>query len=130
MNRYDFIPFLISPISNDQFFFNGMFMLLQVFIRTVNKHTETKQPSEANGVVEEVYQEINKCGCTRPTTQIMTVVNVALFIAFWVVGIFAFGQGGVASVFYLLGFVCLFISVVGCSLLCCACCRPPTGADE
>jgi uncharacterized MAPEG superfamily protein len=112
--------------------------LLQVFIRTVNKHTPTgrrgssAQHAAGASTQEEVYQEVNRCGCTRSTTQIFTILTAILLIVFWIIGGFVFQQSapGVASLFYLAGFVCLIVSFVGCNLLCCACCRPATGADE
>jgi hypothetical protein len=110
-----------------------LFSQLQVFIRTVHKHTVAKKPSVgpsqggSGAVQEEVFQEVNKCGCTRNTTMIMTIVSAILFIALWIIGIFV---GRIGGIFFVLGFLALFVSVTGCSLLCCACCRPATGADE
>lgn len=110
--------------------------VIQVFIRTVHKHTpQTRRKSSAqqsSGPAEEVFQEVNRCGCTRFTTQIFTVISLALFIALWCIGGFGFQRNspGVASIFYLIGIVALVISCVGCNLLWCACCRPATGADE
>jgi hypothetical protein len=105
---------------------------LQVFIRTVNKHDAVKKASVAqSGPVEEVYVEVNKLGCTRNTTLIMTVVCAFIFVVLWMVGAIGYGRPGPVSAYlYLVGFLFLFTSVVGCNLLCCACCRPATGTDE
>ena len=107
-----------------------------MFIRTVNKHTPNKKESihssTNNNNNEEIFQEINKCGCTRFTTQLITGISIFLILLFWIIGVFVYGRSdrGIASLFYIVGFIFLIISVIGCSLLCCACCRPATGADE
>jgi uncharacterized membrane protein len=105
-----------------------------VFIRTVNKHTATMKESSAQRqsegtvavVEEEVFQEINRCGCTRFTTQVMICVAVALTVLFWVLAVVTAFFG----LFFILGALSLIVAVLGICLVCCACCRPAAGADE
>lgn len=89
-------------------------------------------PSIQDGEQEEVYQERNKCGCTRFTTQTFTVFSTSMMTVFWLIGALVYQDrnNDVAALFYFAGYVCLAVAFVGCNLLFCACCRPATGADE
>jgi hypothetical protein len=114
-----------------------------VFIRTVHKHTPQVTAEAASlvpvdrqegvsGPEDEVVVEVNNCGCTDMTVKIMSSVNCGFFIVFWVIAIFAFGSRNTLGswAFIWLGIICLLVAIVGLFLLCCACCKPPKGADE
>lgn len=81
---------------------------------------------------DEVVVEVNRCGCTDFFTRIFAIIMAVLFVIFWLVGILVFGRSDrtASSIFILLGFAAVIASIVGCTLLCCACCKPPKGADE
>jgi ATP-binding cassette subfamily A (ABC1) protein 3 len=107
--------------------------LEQVFIRTVNKYTPPEpelKSSQGPVAGDQVVVELNKCGCSDFFVKVMIAISVVLLIVFWLVGIFALGRNRFAGILYLLGFIALIVSCVGCNLLCCACCRPPKGASE
>lgn len=109
--------------------------LEQVFIRTVNQYTppepELRSSQRAADVVgDAIVVEVNKCGCTDFCVRVMIFVTAVLFIALWLVAIFALGRSRAAGVLFLLGLISLIVSCVGCNLLCCACCKAPKGADD
>eukprot|EP01034_Spumella_vulgaris_P016192 gene16192-20691_t len=70
--------------------------LEQVFIRTVNKYdvegAKVAMTEGESAAPEEVFVEVNKCGCTNRTTTIMASVACALFIALILISIFVFGR--------------------------------------
>lgn len=85
--------------------------------------------SGTTAAADEVEYEVNKCGCTAITTKIFSAVAGALFVVMWGVAV-ALAPSQAAQILTIFGFVCLVVSIVGCNLLCCACCRAPKGSDE
>ena len=109
--------------------------LEQVFIRTVNKYDPPEQssaPENTGGHRDEVVLDRNKCGCTNLTVKIMSAVSCVLAIAFIAIAIGVFAQSDQKAfvAFFLVGIVGIITSIVGCIILCCACCQPPRGVDE
>jgi hypothetical protein len=78
-----------------------------------------------------VVEEKNNCGCTDYCVKIMTVIATVLFIVFigTSIGIGRSNPSG-ASACTVLGIISLVVSITGCSLLYCSCCKPPKGGDE
>jgi hypothetical protein len=91
--------------------------------------TTTTDDNKANPH-DEIVIEVNKCGCSDFCVKIMIFISVVLFIIFSCIGLFVFARQQEAGYFFLIAILFLIISVVGCNLLCCACCKPPKGADE
>jgi len=129
--------------------------LEQVFLRTVNRFTpdDTKalqqngsssaqqQPVvNSNGeivqsmdgpIIEEIAVDLNNCGCSDYCVRIMIFVAIAVFIVFFLLGAFATnGSRAAGSILFLLALISLITSFTGCALYCCACCKPPRGADD
>lgn len=86
----------------------------------------------AGDAADAVVEEVNKCGCTDHFTRIFAIVMAVLFVVCWAIAIGVFGRSNRtgSSIFFLLGFFAVAASIVGCTLLCCACCKPPKGTDE
>eukprot|EP01038_Epipyxis_sp_PR26KG_P007819 gene7819-10621_t len=128
--------------------------LEQVFIKTVQKFTDKPDPKigvatviggsarmsmEGLGLVDDdiaqvqdaVVEELNRCGCTNKFIKILAGSFAALFILFFVISIaVARSSRGASAFLFFLAFVSLVVSIVGCNILCCACCQYPKGADE
>jgi ABC-type multidrug transport system ATPase subunit len=109
--------------------------LEQVFIRTVNKHTPTSTtvvPTHPNTVVEEIFYEVNKCGCTDFTTKVIIFTTFGVFVLFMMMAIAVVGRSNkpLSSSLTVVGFISLFACIISFCLLCCACCKPPKGQDE
>ncbi|RYH21651.1 ATP-binding cassette domain-containing protein [archaeon] len=122
--------------------------LEQVFIRTVHKHTPQTTRSGSSLAItpykegnlldnggkiatpDAVVVDMNKCGCSDRTVQVLSATNCGLFLAFWLISGLVFSNSMAGSIFFLVGVVNLIIVVVGIILLCCACCKPPKGAEE
>lgn len=130
--------------------------LEQVFIRTVNRFADHKEvtagvptvlggsarmsvegtplidgdnPDPNDAPQEEVVVEVNKCGCTNFFVKVLIGVAIALFLLFF--GLTAVtGRSAASSVLILFAIISLITAVVGCNILCCACCQQPKGADD
>lgn len=81
------------------------------------------------GLHDDVDQPVNRCGCTTRFTKIFAIGMFCAFCASWGIG-YALGQSNAAIAFWLAGYIFIISSIVGCNLLCCACCKAPTGHDE
>ena len=76
-----------------------------------------------------IEKEVNRCGCTTIFTKIFTGSCCLLFIIFWLIAVFiAFGI--LRNILFILGWISVIITVIGLSLIFCACCRPAKGSDE
>jgi len=132
--------------------------LEQVFIRTVNQYEVKKLSTVAAGsplviggtarmsmegtgaiddiqaenvdVIDEVVYDRNKLGCTNYFVKILAAVSGVLAVILFIGGIFSHKDKQASSALFFFFFVALITSIVGCNILCCACCQPPKGADE
>jgi len=122
--------------------------LEQVFIRTINQERGERASSKRDGpqqqarsggllsfllpgkgLHDEVERPVNKCGCTTRFTKIFSLTMFLAFAASWGIG-FALGESNAAIAFWLAGYIFVIASFVGCNLLCCACCKAPSGNEE
>jgi energy-coupling factor transporter ATP-binding protein EcfA2 len=119
--------------------------LEQVFIRTVHRYDPAVKSmtgaslalvsvdgEAAHNPADQVVADVNKCGCTDFFVKIFSAVNCGLFILFWVIAIAVIGRSDPIgnTILFLLGIAALIAVIVGMILLCCACCKPPRGANE
>lgn len=124
-----------------------------MFIRTVNKHSEktdttmgsatvvggsARMSVEGMGVLddegsaapEEVFVEVNKCGCTNFFVKVFIGVMIALTILFLGINVAVADDQSASGAMFSLAIVFFISSIVGCNILCCACCQQPKGADD
>ena len=73
----------------------------------------------------EFDRQQNVCGCTNFHMKVMVFVTFVLFVIFFCGSAF----GGVIALFAL-AIIALLVSIVGCILLMCPCCKRTTGLDE
>lgn len=69
--------------------------------------------------------DVNMCGCSTYSMRIMTMIATFLFFLFIIVSI-AVGS----SACFAIAVIALIVSIVGCILLFCPCCKKPKGMDE
>lgn len=89
-------------------------------------------PAEGiEAIFDEVVLEKNKCGCTNYCVKIMVAVATVLVLVF-IGSAFAIGRSNesASSGLWAVGAISLVVAIVGCNILCCACCQNPKGADE
>jgi hypothetical protein len=82
-------------------------------------------------IFDEVVVERNKCGCTNFCVKVMIAVATLLFFVFIgsAVGV-GRSDSSASGGLWAVGIISLIVSIVGCNILCCACCQQPKGADE
>lgn len=76
-----------------------------------------------------IIKEVNRCGCTTLFTKIFTGSCCLLFIIFWLIAVFI-AIGIFKNILFILGWIAVICTVIGLSLIFCACCRPAKGSDE
>jgi ABC-type multidrug transport system ATPase subunit len=86
---------------------------------------ESLQKLLCNYKQSEFDRDINLCGCSNFQMKIMIIITLVLFLIFAAVSIV--GQVGIL---FVLAIITLVISIVGCVLLWCPCCKKTTGLAE
>ena len=77
-------------------------------------------------IFDEVFVEVNKCGCTNRTVNIIIGVFLFLVILLVIIGIAA----QVFGYIFIFAFLCLIAMIISCFVRFCAFCQHPKGADE